>query len=101
MSRGLGDVYKRQVRNSVSEQQLLLDNEEELAEIFPKSEESRLQAIKVMRFLETHIVNQKELAESVGIPEYALSRILDRLELHHKIRRKKRGLENIIQIESY
>ncbi len=94
-------ITEEDVRNSVSEQQLLLDNEEELAEIFPKSEESRLQAIKVMRFLETHIVNQKELAESVGIPEYALSRILDRLELHHKIRRKKRGLENIIQIESY
>jgi hypothetical protein len=93
-------ITEEDVRNSVSEQQLLLDNEEELAEIFPKSDQSRLQALKVMQFLETHSVNQKDLAEAVGISEYALSRILDRLELHHKIRREKRGLENIIQTES-
>src|SRR5208282_4257918 len=94
-------ITEEDVRNSVSEQQLLLDNEEELSQIFPKSDQSRLQALKVMRFLETHSVNQKDLAESLGISEYALSRILDRLELHHKIRREKRGLENIIQTESY
>jgi len=94
-------ITEKEVRESVSEQQLLEDNEEELAEIFPKSDQSRLQALKVMQFLETHIVNQKDLAESLGISQYALSRILDRLELHHKIRREKRGLENIIQTESY
>jgi len=51
-----------------------------------------------MQFLETHnATNQKELAEAVGIEEYDLSRILERLELHQKIRREKRGLENIVQ----
>src|SRR5208282_5733835 len=94
-------ITEGDVRKSVSEQQLLVDNEEELSEIFPKSDQSRLQALKVMQFLETHSVNQKDLAESVGISEYALSRILDRLELHHRIRREKSGLENIIQTESY
>jgi len=94
-------ITEKEVRESVSEQQLLEDNEEELAEIFPKSDQSRLQALKVIQFLETHTVNQKDLAEAVDISEYALSRILDRLELHHKIRREKRGLENIIQTESY
>jgi len=94
------EIIEEDVRNSVSEQQLLLDNEEELSEIFPKSDQSQLQAMKIMQFLETHSVNQKKLAESAGISEYALSRILDRLELHHKIRREKKGLENIIQIES-
>jgi len=98
---GTTEITEEDVRNSVSEQQLLLDNEEELAKIFPKSDESRLQAIKVMQFLETHSTNQKELAESVGISEYALSRILDKLELHHKIRRERRGLEKMIRIEPY
>jgi len=93
-------ITERDVRKSVSEQQLLVDNEEELAQIFPKSDQSRLQALKVMQFLETRTVNQKELAEAVGVSAYALSRILDKLELHHKIRREKRGLENMIQAES-
>jgi len=93
-----GRITEEDVRKSVTDEHLLSDREEELAEIFPKSSRSRLQALRVMKFLETHDrTNQKELAEAVGIEEYDLSRILDRLELHQKIRREKRGLENIIQ----
>jgi len=91
-------ITEEDVRTSVTDEHLLSDREEELAEIFPKSSRSRLQALRVMKFLETHDpTNQKELAEAVGIEEYDLSRILDRLELHQKIRREKRGLENMVQ----
>ena len=93
-----GRITEEDVRKGVTDGQLLSDREQELAEMFPKSFRPRLQALRVMQFLETHnATNQKELAEAVGIEEYDLSRILDRLELHQKIRREKRGLENIVQ----
>lgn len=94
-------ITEEDVRKSVTDEQLLSDREEELTEIFPKSSQPRLHALRVMQFLETHnATNQKELAEAVGIEEYTLSRILDRLELHQKVRREKRGLENIVRIET-
>ncbi len=84
---GVEDVAK-----NISEQQLLSDREEELAEIFPKSTQPRLQALSVLQCLETQeATNQKELAKTLKIEEYALSRILDRLELHQKIKREKKA----------
>ena len=94
-------ITKEDVRKNVTDEQLLSDREQELAEIFPKSPQSRLYALRVMQFLETHgAVNQKELAKAVGVEEYALSRILDILELHHEMRRERRGLENMALTEN-
>jgi hypothetical protein len=94
-------ITKEDAMKNVTDEQLLSDREQELAEIFPKSSQSQHYALKVMRFVETHgAVNQKELAKAVGVEEYSLSRILDRLELHHEIRRERRGLENIVLAEN-
>lgn len=41
---------------------------------------------------------QTELAEQSGIEEYAMSRLLKKLELHHYITRRKEGTDKIVSL---
>jgi hypothetical protein len=50
----------------------------ELVELFPKQSELRLQAVRLlMHFEESGPRKQTELAEELGIEDYAMSRLLE------------------------
>ncbi len=95
-----GAIGEEQVRRSVTKH-MVSDQEGELAEIFPKSMAPRVQAIEVMNYLEAHdAVSQKMLASALGIEEYALSRILEKLELHGRLIRERKGLTNVVRLRT-
>ena len=55
----------------------------ELEELFPKKSDLGLQAVRLlMRLEESGHRKQTELVEELGMKDYAMSRLLARLELH-------------------
>lgn len=87
------------VEKAVTKKQLEQDMDQELSELFPKNMEARTTAIDILDLLQKEPLNQKTMAEQLEIPEYKLSRILQRLETGQWIEREKTGLDKIVKLK--
>jgi len=87
------------VREAVTVERLAEDMELELVELFPKQSDLRLQAVRLLMHLEeSGPKKQGELAEEFGLEEYAMSRLLAKLELHRYIARRREGTDKIVSL---
>jgi DNA-binding MarR family transcriptional regulator len=69
----------------------------ELVELFPKQSDLRLQAVRLLMHLEeSGPKRQTRLAEELGI-EYAMSRLLAKLELYKYVARERDGTDKIVR----
>lgn len=66
------DTFRRTLREDISRQRALLGRKQDM--------------------------NQKTIAEELGIPEYALSRIISSLEAGRLVTRKKVGLDKLVRL---
>jgi uncharacterized membrane protein len=87
------------VKAAVTVERLAEDMELELVELFPKQSDLRLQAVRLLLLLEeSGPRKQTELAEELGLEEYAISRLLAKLELHRYITRRREGTDKIVSL---
>jgi len=85
------------VRKAVTNERLAEDMDLELAELFPKHSDMRLIAVQLlMRLEESGPANQTDLADQLGLAQYALSRLLAKLELHRYVTRERSGTDKIV-----
>ena len=69
------------VKEAVTVERLAEDMELELAELFPKQSDLRLQAVRLLLLVEeSGPRRQTELVEELGMEDYAMSRLLAKLE---------------------
>jgi len=88
-----------QVREAIPPQLLAKEMDQQLSEIFPRQPDLRTQAVKLLLHLEEHgPIGQVKIAELLDIQDYAVSRLLNKLEDHNYIRRERKGVENIITV---
>lgn len=88
-----------QVREAVPPQLLAQDLDQQLTEIFPKQPDLRIQAVKLLLYLEEHgPTSQAKIAELLDFAEYAISRLLNKLEDNRYVKREKKGKENTITL---
>jgi transcription initiation factor IIE alpha subunit len=86
------------VKEAVTVERLVVDMESELVEVFPKQSDLRIQAVKLLMFLEeSGPCRQAKLAEELGMEGYAVSRLLDKLE-HRYIIRRREGTDKIVSL---
>lgn len=87
------------VKAAVTVERLAEDMELELVELFPKQSDLRLQAVRLLLLLEEcGPRKQTELVEELGIEDYAMSRLLAKLELHRYIVRRREGIDKIVSL---
>lgn len=87
------------VQEAITQEQLSRDLEATLARYFPKNIEGRHIAARILELLgRKQDMNQKTIAEELGIPEYALSRIISSLEAGRLVTRKKVGLDKLVRL---
>ena len=73
--------------------------ERELAELFPKQSDLRLQAVRLLaRLEESGPKKQTELIEELDMEDYAMSRLLARLELHRYTAARREGTDKIVSL---
>jgi len=88
-----------QLREAVPLSILAQDMDQQLAEIFPKQPDLRIQAVRLLLHLEEHgPTNQTKIAGLLGQQEYTVSRLLNKLEDNRYIQRQKKGSENIVAL---
>jgi len=94
-----GPIDATVVKEAVTVERLAEDMERELAELFPKQSDLRLQAVRLLMHLEeSGPKKQTELAEELGMEGYAMSRLLAKLELHRYIIRRREGTDKIVAL---
>jgi Trp operon repressor len=87
------------VEKAVSFDVLLKDLELELSDIFPNAPQ-RTQAVKILDMLRKTSINQKQIAENLGIGEMTVARLVAKLELYNYIIRKRaEGKEWLITLK--
>ena len=87
------------VKKAITAERMAEDMEPEMQELFPKQNDLRLQAVRMLIHLgESGPVEQSQLAEQLDIKPYTLSRILAKLELHRYIKRKRSGNDKIVSL---
>jgi hypothetical protein len=92
-----GPIDTTVVKEAVTVERLTEDMELELTELFPKQSDLRLQAVRLlMRLEESGSRKQTELVEELGMEDYAMSRLLARLELHRYIARRREGTDKLV-----
>jgi DNA-binding MarR family transcriptional regulator len=100
-SRSKKIIDTQTVKEAVTVERLAEDMEVELAELFPKQSDLRLQAVRLLMRLEESGPNkQTELAEELGMEGYAMSRLLAKLELHRYIARRREGTDKIVSLRN-
>jgi DNA-binding MarR family transcriptional regulator len=72
----------------------------ELSELFPKHSDLRLQAVRLMHLSESGPQKQSHLAEELDLPLYTVSRLLNKLELHHYVTRERAGTDKIVRLKN-
>jgi hypothetical protein len=96
-----GPIDLQIVGNAVTIERLAEDMELELVELFRKQSDLRLQAVRLLMYLEeSGPKKQAELAEEFGLEEYAMSRLLAKLELHEYIARRREGTDKIVSLRN-
>jgi len=94
-----GPIDTAIVKEAVTVERLAEDMELELVELFPKQSDLRLQAVRLLMHLEeSGPKKQAELAEEFGLEEYAMSRLLAKLELHRCIVRRREGTDKLVSL---
>jgi len=72
-----------------------------LEELFPKKSDLRLQAVRLLMHLEeSGPKKQTELVEELDMEDYAMSRLLAKLELHRYITRRREGTDKIVSLRN-
>jgi len=98
-SHGKKIIDTETVKEAVTVERLAEDMELELVELFPKQSDLRLQAVRLlMRLEESGPKKQAELVEEFGLEEYAMSRLLAKLELHRYVVRRREGTDKIVTL---
>jgi hypothetical protein len=88
------------VKQAVTVEWLAEDMELELVQLFPKQNDLRLFAVRLLMYLEeSGPKKQAELAEEFGLEEYAISRLLAKLELHRYVARRRDGTDKIVSMQ--
>jgi hypothetical protein len=96
---GRGRIETETVREAVTTEQLAGDMELELAGLFPKHSDLRGLAVRLLLLLqEQGERKQGELADSLEVEGYALSRLLTKLEASHHITRRRAGNDKIVSL---
>ena len=87
------------VKRTITIDRLAQDMEPELAELFPKHSDLRLQAVQLLMLLEeSGPRRQTELMDTLGVEDYAMSRLLAKLELHRYIARRREGTDKLVSL---
>ena len=89
------------VKEAVTVERLVEDMGLELVELFPKQSDLRLQAVGLLMYLEeSGPKKQTELVEELGMEDYAMSRLLAKLELHRYVVRRREGTDKIVSLRN-
>jgi len=89
------------VKKTITAERIAEDMEPEMQEFFPKQNDLRLQAVRMLIHLgESGPLEQSQLAEQLEIKPYTVSRMLAKLELYYYIRRKRSGNDKIVCLTS-
>ena len=87
------------VKTTITTERLAEDMELELSELFPKQSELRLKAVQLLLHLqESGPKKQTQLTKDLNLEPYKLSRILEKLELHKYVKRKRDGIDKIVSL---
>jgi DNA-binding MarR family transcriptional regulator len=98
---GKGIIDTVLVEQAVPVARLVEDMELELAELFPKHSDLRLLAVRLIMLLEeSGELKQSELADSLEVEPYELSRLLTKLEADHYVARRRDGTEKIVSLRT-
>jgi len=90
-----------QVHEAVPAQLLAQDMDQQLTEIFPRQPDIRIQAVRLLLHLEEHgPTTQPKIKELLDLPDYSVSRLVSKLEDYRYVKREKKGIENIIALET-
>ena len=85
------------VKEAVTLERLVEDMELELAEVFPRQSDAPRQAVQLLMLLmESGPQKQSRLAEQLGMEDYTISRLLERLESHRYVKRERLGTDKIV-----
>ena len=96
---GRDSIEAETVREAVTMEQLAEDMELELADLFPKHSDLRWLAVRLLLLLqERGERKQSELADSLEVEAYALSRLLTKLEASHYITRRRERNDKIVKL---
>jgi len=99
--RGTGEpcIDVAYVVKAVPIEQVLRDLDLELQEVFPRDAEMRLYAAKVLRLLgEVGELPQGRIVEELDLPGYSVSRLLQKMEAHNYIARKRVNGEKAVTL---
>jgi len=89
------------VHDAIPAQLLAQDMDQQLTEIFPRQPDMRTAAVKLLLHLEEHgPTTQPKIKELLDLPDYTVSRLVCKLEDYRYVRREKKGIENIIALET-
>jgi len=87
------------VKTTITTEHLAEDMELELSELFPKQSELRLKAVQILLHLqESGPKRQTQLTKDLDLEPYKLSRLLEKLELHKYVKRKRDGIDKIVNL---
>jgi hypothetical protein len=94
-----GQIDTVTVKKAVTAERLAEDMELQLVELFPKHSDLRLQAVRLLMYLEeSGPTRQSQLGELLGIQPYAMSRLLTKLELHRYVVREREGADKLVRL---
>ena len=95
--RRLNSIGPELVTQAISTKRLAEDMDLELADLFPKHSDLRLQAVRLLMHLESSgPTRQSQVADDLDLEPYVLSRLLTKLELHRYIVRHREGADKIV-----
>ena len=87
------------VKTAITTERLAEDMELELSELFPKQSELRLKAVQLLLHLqESEPKRQTQLTQDLDLEPYKLSRLLEKLEQHKYVKRKRDGIDKIVNL---
>jgi len=90
-----------QVREAIPPHILAEDMDQQLTEIFPRQPDMRTEAVKLLQHLEEHRQTaQTKIKELLHVPDYKVSRLVNKLEDYRYVKRERKGIENIIALET-
>jgi len=99
---GRGRIEVDTVREAVTMERLAEDMELELADLFPKHSDLRWPAVRLLLLLqERGERRQSELADSLEVEAYALTRLLTKLEAAHYVTRRRERNEKVVSLYSH
>jgi DNA-binding MarR family transcriptional regulator len=92
-------IDPRAKRKAITTERLTDDMELELLGLFPKHSDLRLEGVQLLMHLEeSGPQKQSELAKSLGIEPYSLSRLLTKLEHSRYVTRTREATDKIVSL---